>query len=151
MVMNSSDYEKKAEDILGAAPFIVLLSDPTARNERKVNATLKNLLQANGITKATHDHPRVSENGTHPRLFYGSAKLQKHGVPLRSIVSTIGSSTYKIAKRLNNVLAPYAQQANSYVQNTTDFPKKLEDVFAERSITSTHTNSLGEHCVKTKV
>ena len=68
VVMNASDYEKKAEDILGAAPFVVLPSDPTVRNERKVNATLKNLLQANEITKATHDHIRVSENGTHPPL-----------------------------------------------------------------------------------
>ena len=31
-----------------------------------------------------------------------------NGVPLRPIVSTIGSSTYKIAKRLNKALAPYA-------------------------------------------
>ena len=82
MVMNASDYEKKAEDILGAAPFVVLPSDPTARNERKVNPTLKNLLQANGITKTTHDHLQVSENGTHPPLFYGSAKLHKDGAPL---------------------------------------------------------------------
>ena len=126
--MNASDYEKKAEDILGAAPFVVLPSDPTARNERKVNATLKNLLQANEITKKTHDHLRVSENGTHPPLFYGSAKLHTDGAPLRPIVSTIGSSTYKIAKRLNKALAPYAQQANSYVRNTTDFLENLEDV-----------------------
>ena len=94
----------------------------------QVNATLKNLLQASEITKATHDHLRVSENGTHLPLFYGSAKLHKDGAPLRPIVSTIGSSTYKIAKRLNNALAPYAQQAISYVRNTTDFLEKLEDV-----------------------
>ena len=128
MVTNASDYEKKAADILGAAPFVVLPSDPTARNERKVNAILKNLLQANEFTKARHDHLRVSEDGTHPPLFYGSAKLHKDGAPLRPIVSTIGSSTYKIAKRPNNVLSPYAQQAISYVRNTTDFLEKLEDV-----------------------
>ena len=98
------------------------------RNERKVNGTLKNLLQANEITKATHDHLRVFENGTHPPLFYRSAKLHKDGVLLRPIVSTIGSSTNKIAKRLNNVLAPYGQQANSYIRNTTGFLEKLEDV-----------------------
>ena len=103
----------------------MLTSDPIERN---VNVTLENLLQANEITRATHDHLRVSENVTHPPLFYGSAKLHKDGVPLRPIVSTIGSSTYMIAKRLNNVLAPYAQQANSYVRNTTDFLEKLEDV-----------------------
>ena len=61
-------------------------------------------------------------------MFYGSAKLHKDGAPLRPIVSTIGSSTYKIAKRLNKALAPYAQQANSYVRNTTDFLENLEDV-----------------------
>ena len=46
MVMNVSDYEKKAEDILGEAPFVVLPSDPTARNERKVNATCTEELTA---------------------------------------------------------------------------------------------------------
>ena len=49
---------------------------------------------------------------------------------MRPIVSTIGSSTYKIAKRLNNALAPYAQQAISfmYVRNTADFLEKLDDI-----------------------
>ena len=76
-----------------------------------------------------HCHIRVSENGTRPPLFYGSAKLHKDGDnPLRKIVSTIGLSTYKIAMRINSVLAPYALQANSYVRNTTDFLEKLEDV-----------------------
>ena len=96
-----------------------------------MNGTLKSLLQAKEITQTTHDNLRVSENGTRPPLFYGSAKIHKDGVPLRPIVSTIGSSTYKIAKRLNTILQPYAQQANSYVKNTTDFLEKLEDVTIE--------------------
>ena len=50
---------------------------------------------------------------------------------LRPIVSTVGSATYKIAKRLNTILAPYARQADSHVTNTRDFVEKIEDITIE--------------------
>ena len=35
VVMNTTDYEKKAQSLLGAAPFVELPRDPTSRNEKK--------------------------------------------------------------------------------------------------------------------
>ena len=43
-------------------------------------------------------------------------------------MSTVGSATYKIAKRLNKILRPFARKADSHITNTSDFGEKLEDV-----------------------
>ena len=65
-------------------------------------------------------------------MFYGSAKIHKDGIALRPIVSTFGSAaTYRIAKRMNKILAPYAREADSYITNTKDFIKTIEDVIIE--------------------
>ena len=65
-------------------------------------------------------------------MFYGSAKIHKDGIALRPIVSTFGSAaTYRIAKRMNKILAPYAREADSHITNIKDFIKKIEDVIIE--------------------
>ena len=129
--MDTTEYEKKADEILNKSPFVKLTKDPTARNEKRVNDTLKSLRDANEISQSTYENLRVSENGTRTPLFYGSAKIHKANMPLRPIVSTVGSATYKIAKRLNTILAPYARQADSHVTNTRDFVEKIEDIEIE--------------------
>ena len=131
VVMNSQEYQRKAEECLSKPPFARLEKDPTKRNEKRVNATLKALLATKEITRATYDYLRVSENGSRTPKFYGSAKIHKDGVPLRPIVSTVGSATYRIAKRLNTILTPYARDAESYIKNTTDFVGKLKDITIE--------------------
>ena len=128
--MDKSDYEKKANHILGKPPFKLLKKDPTRRNEKRVNETLKTLLEAEDITKATQDNLRISEKGTSTPRFYGSAKLHKKDVPFRPIVSTVGSATYKIAKRMNRILAPYARGA-SHIENTAAFVEEVENVIIE--------------------
>ena len=131
VIIDKWDYEKKAADILEKPPFVQLVRDPTPRNDKRGNGTLKSLLDAKEISQATYDNLRVSEKGTCPPLFYGSAKMYKDGVPLRPMVSTIGSATYRIAKRMNKILAPYARGADNYITNTKDFIKKIEDVIIE--------------------
>ena len=61
-------------------------------------------------------------------MFYGTVKVHKVNNPLRPIVSTIGSATYNVSKLLSEILRPYAQQADSYVQNTKDFLEALKDI-----------------------
>ena len=39
--MDTTEYEKKADEILSKSPFVKLTKDLTARNEKRVNDTLR--------------------------------------------------------------------------------------------------------------
>ena len=62
-----------------------------------------------------------------PRL-YGLPKLHKENVPLRPIVSAIGSPTYKIAKHLSKLLQPFIGQTETFIKDSTHFIEKLKDI-----------------------
>ena len=124
VVLDRADYERKALELLVQRPFRRLLRDPTTRIENRVNDLLKKLLKAKEITQSTYEHPL---KGTRPPLFYGSAKIHKENVPLRPIVSTVGTATYKIAKRVSQILTPYVCQANNPIKNTRHFREKMLD------------------------
>ena len=105
VVMNKEDYEKKAEEILHAAPFQALESDvdTTKATEQKLNDTLKTLLEKKAISKPLYNHLRVSPGCSKPALFYGLPKIHKENVPLRPIVSHTGHALYNTAKYLSRL------------------------------------------------
>ena len=100
---------------------------PPHRFETRVN-TLKKLLQRGEIDKETHSLLRVPADGSRSPLFYELVNLHKPENPIRPIVSAVGSATYQLAKFVSKWLRCYAQKAPSYLLNTKDFIKKLEDV-----------------------
>ena len=69
-------------------------------------------------------HPTASQ----PGRFYGTAKLHKleegskevDQLPVRPIISNIGTATYKTSKFLAKLLSPLAKSVYS-VENTKDF------------------------------
>ena len=59
-----------------------------------------------------------------PASFYGLPKIHKENVPLRPIMSAIGSPTYELSKYLANILSPL--QNNKYtVKNSASFVEKI--------------------------
>ena len=48
-------------------------------------------------------------------------KVHKEGVPLRPIVSFIGSPTYNLSKHLSKLLSPLVGTSSSAVRNSRDF------------------------------
>ena len=67
-----------------------------------------------------------------PRL-YGLPKIHKTNVPLRPIVSAIGSPTYALAKHLTFLLQPYIGQTDTYVKDSTHFISKIKDLTLEEN------------------
>ena len=65
-----------------------------------------------------------------PRL-YGLPKIHKTGVPLRPIVSAIGSPTYLVAKFLASLLRPHVGQTESYIKDSAHFIQKIGDLHLE--------------------
>ena len=89
---------------------------------------MKALADTGRIDNSTLRSLRVSCNGTKPPLFYGAAKLHKPECPLRPIVSTIGSATYRVAREVNRILTPYNRTLPSFLQNSEHFVEELANV-----------------------
>ena len=66
---------------------------------------------------------------------YGNPKVHKEGLPLRPIVSSMGSLTYVAARVLADVLTPLMGKTQHHIKNSVEFVKKLKDI----SITSNST------------
>ena len=49
-------------------------------------------------------------------------------MPLRPIVSTIGSATYGIARFINEVLSQYIRNSETYIENTKYFLEEIKDI-----------------------
>ena len=60
--------------------------------------------------------------------FYGLPKVHKNNVPLRPIVSSIGSITYKTAQFLASILSPLVGKTEHVVKNNTQFVKKIKEL-----------------------
>ena len=100
-----------------------LKHDPTAKYKRELTALLKELKDREVISNALHKRPYPTSD--QPPRFYGVPKTHKINMPLRPIVSTIGSITYETAKYLAEVLSPLVGQTKSHVKNSKDFAESI--------------------------
>ena len=60
-------------------------------------------------------------------MFSSRSKVHKDGVPMRPIVSCIGSPTYRLAKDLARILIPLSGQTTYTVMNSTKFVERLQE------------------------
>ncbi len=59
---------------------------------------------------------------------YGLPKVHKDQVPMKPIVSTIGSPCYRLAKELARILTPIVGKNSYTVTNSTDFVHRIQEV-----------------------
>ncbi|XP_065645775.1 uncharacterized protein LOC136076229 [Hydra vulgaris] len=115
--INKTDALKKDEEQLGKSKIINY--DPTQKLLRKVQNTLRNLK-----TKFTKNEYRsiYPSDATPPRL-YGVIKAHKptNNYPMRIIVSTIGSPTYKLSNYLVNLIQPTSNLNKTKLRNSKQF------------------------------
>ena len=65
--------------------------------------------------------------------FYGLPKVHKAGAPLRPIVASRGSITYKVARLVADILSPLVGKNGYSLQNSTDLVTQLKDCELEES------------------
>ena len=82
-----------------------------------------NANQSDRIDKTGYDRLRATYSTT-PQL-YGLPKIHKPEVPLRPIVSSIGSPTYNLAKFLTHIVSPLSGKTSSFVKDSRDFVEKV--------------------------
>ena len=130
--MDRTKYVEKCQDILQSNKFLELPEDPTAHFESRVQKCLRKMKKRLGPVIYNSIYPTSSR----PGRFYGTAKLHKveegctdiKQLPIRPIISNIGTATYKTSKYLAKLLAPLTK--SEYTINSTKefiaYTKKLK-------------------------
>ena len=96
-------------------------SDPTTQYQRKLCKLLKKFKDKGEINQSTYQSLRPSGDYSTPPKFYGSPKIHKKEIPMRGIVSSIGSVAYNSAKHLANILKTLIGSNEHHVESTKDF------------------------------
>ena len=125
VVMDKVEYVKKMDLMLRDGAYKTLPRDPTSKVEAKIVKTLKQL-EARGYI-SDKERRYLSPQCSPPPQIYGLPKIHKEGIPLRPIVSAIGSPCYRLAKMLARILSPLAGKTSSFIRNSTDFVKRIKE------------------------
>ena len=105
VVLNSSDYHQKINDIISdTSKFVELPEDPTIYREKKLHEYLYYLKTKGALDVSTYE--KIRPQGSKPGRIYGLPKIHKDGTPLRPIVSSIGTYSYELSKFLADILKP---------------------------------------------
>ena len=89
VVINREDYTTKMMEISNDGKYCVLSRDPTLKMEKEIASALKLVCKEGHIYDKLCD--QLTPQYTDLPQMYGLPKVHKEGVPMRPIVSTIGS------------------------------------------------------------
>ena len=108
VILNRCDYNQKMNAILSdTTKFKTLTSDPlkaTLSRETKLRNFLRGLKKENVISDELYK--KLCPTGAKPGILYGLPKVHKADVPLRPILSAIGTHSYNLSKYLVSLLRP---------------------------------------------
>ena len=116
VVMNTEDYKKKAEELLNQNTYRAITSDPTMKLKNKMISMLKSIKAKGGMSEDIYK--RLYPTGAGSPKFYGLPKIHKLEMPLRPIVSSIGTVTYQTSKEVARILKPLVGRSPHHVKNT---------------------------------
>ena len=119
----------KCERFLGGSEFQKLSNDPTKTFQTQVQNILRKMKDKFTKTEYKQLYPSASQ----PGLFFGLAKIHKlkdsqadvSDLPLRPVISNIGTATYQISKHLAKILSPLTKSEFN-IESTKDFIVKLK-------------------------
>ena len=129
VMMRRCDYDGKIEEMLGTGTYGKLRGDPTATQENRLSRKLKGLEKNQEITSALYN--KLRPTGSQPPRIYGLPKIHKPDVPLRPIVSCIGSPTYQLSKHITSLISPLAGHTSSHLKNSRHFTEMIGSVHVE--------------------
>ena len=135
VIIDRTKYVEKCLDILQTDKFTELDTDPTAKFETRVQNCLRKMKKRLGLPTYNSIYPTASC----PGRFYGTAKLHKLNqgcndvdqLPIRPIVSNIGTATYKTSKYLANLLAPLTKSKYS-IKSTAEFISLIRNLKVDK-------------------
>jgi hypothetical protein len=114
VVLGTSDYSKKIATLLQDKAYAKLKKDPTESIECKTVLLKKSSFPEDVCQQ-------VRPQGSRPPRLYGLPKIRKPGVPLRPIVNTIISPTYRLAQHLARLLSGHTGHSPHHIENSIEF------------------------------
>ena len=119
VILNSIYYKRKMYDILNdKIKFTKCSNNVSAKREVTSNNLLRKILKNGNLTDKLYKD--LYSVGARPGIMYGLPKTHKQNVPLRPIIISIGTFSYKTAKYLAKILSPLAQNSH-LLKNSKDF------------------------------
>ena len=100
--------------------------DPTNKYKNKPISLLTSIKAEGGIDENTYK--RLYPTGAEPPKYYGLPKVHKPGMPLRPIISSIGSVTHATAKELSRILKSLVGRSPHHVINNMDFIESIKGI-----------------------
>ncbi|KAF2896257.1 hypothetical protein ILUMI_09918 [Ignelater luminosus] len=120
--MDIEDYDTKIKSLLEDPEYQPMTMVPTTYAEKTTKTKIKN----SPIDEETQLQVIPREKSSRCPKFYGLPKIHKESVPLRPIVSSIGSPLQLLARYLAKQLQPHAEEVESYVKNASHFVELLK-------------------------
>lgn len=116
VIVNKQDHVSKMEELLADKKnYKELDHDSIKEIQKDLHSLLSSLKFSKKIDEALYRRLNCADNnGTLPRA-YGLPKIHKVGNPLRIIISTIGSPTYRLAKHFQLLLEKSLPKPKSHI------------------------------------
>ena len=129
VIMNMGDNDLKVHDLLDDKKcYDTLPKDPTRTTERTLLTILRKLKKNQKITEEFYERVRPSEGSSKPARFYGRVKVHKPSRPLRPVVSTRGTATYNLSRKLAGILRPLVGASGRVLKNTENLVSTMREV-----------------------
>ena len=105
-ILDSTDYDAKLHKIIqDKSKFVEVRQDtaihPIIQKENSIAYYIRRYL------KNIEGYTKLIPSGSKPGKLYGMAKVHKSDVPLRPVISMIGTPEYKLAKFLDDLIKPH--------------------------------------------
>lgn len=130
VILKKEDYEAKMHQLTSdTTTYKPIKRDRTSHFQTKNNdiaRRLRNLCIIDDNTKAS----LTTYKALPPRM-YGLPKIHKENVPLRPIVSCIGSPTHALSRFCNDILKNITEESPYKLKNSYDFIKRIKDLCVE--------------------
>ena len=124
VLMNKNEYLLKMYEIINdSSKFKCLRNDPTIGREQSLITLLNRLLKEKSITEQFHK--MASPKGSNPGRLYGLPKVHKSNIPLRPVLSALGTFNYGLGKALAGILWDMIDQ-KTLVRDSFSFVKDLQ-------------------------
>ncbi|PIK37813.1 hypothetical protein BSL78_25346 [Apostichopus japonicus] len=128
VIQDRQDYIKEAMRHLSNSDILTLLDSVSHSYflQADKKQTITDMYQRNQISKKAVSF--LSLTDCKAARFYLLPNIHKPGNPGRPIISGNGSPTEKISLFVDHFINPLVPQINSYIHDTPDFLRKLEDI-----------------------
>ncbi|XP_068720437.1 uncharacterized protein [Montipora capricornis] len=127
VILNKQDYHNKVKALLDDTnTYEKLTSDPTRAIKNKLIQTLKEWRKEERIPNYLYN--QLYPTAENVPKFYGLPKIHEKDVPLRPIVSSIGSVMYDTAKFLAKIMKPLVGLNSHHIVNSEDLVNKIAEL-----------------------